>query len=335
MKIIYHFSWILFALLFSCAKPEEQFSDKDFAALGQMVQEMQSEGRVIGLGLDTLAAYYQEKINAYDSLENFADYSRYKFVGPNSTNLPEQDSSLSSIVIFQTTPDREKALKEVAMTNFLDEKFVEFYHKYELAVQVYSNSAMQVSRVYPTYDHKNILDPNLDVTSFNFYYAADQVNNPSKQLVWIPDAYVDPAGKGWILSLVHPIYLKDELFAVLGVDLTVDEIVHTYLEKFEGEFLLVNGKGDIIGGKARAIELVNMPPLKNHVYRETVKSDNFRISDFNLYNSKSKEVRAMAQEFLLKKADRFIFQEEQNINRAICKPFSGIDWFLIQIYPAN
>lgn len=295
--------------------------------------DLEHQGGLMAEELDTIAHFYEYVLTKKDSLLKNPLPNPYRFEGPFSTNLPGQDSTLSSVIILNSTTNRKEAEKEVAFTNFLDSVFSEFKAKNKLAVQVYSNSALQVSRVYPAYDAKNIIDPNIDVTDFNFYYEADMDHNPAKGLVWIPEAYVDPAGKGWILSLIHPIYDQDKLFAVLGVDYTVSDLIAEYLEAEEGEFILVNSKGDIVAGKSEAIELLSMPPLKNHVYHETVQSDYFRVSDFNLFNSKSREVRKMAQGFLLEKKEHFEFQEEANLKQAICVPFVSIEWFLIEVFP--
>lgn len=321
-------------ILVGC-NPTQEKNEEEFSDLIKLTHELQSQGSILSNHLDTLAHFYENQLAKWDSLKAVADFSKYQFNGAFSTNLPQQDSSLSSVIILNTTPDREKALEEVAITNFLDVKFREFMNLNPIISQVYSNSARQVSRVYPSYDHQNIVDENLDVTAFNFYYAANEVNNPSKEIVWIKDSYVDPAGKGWILSVVHPIYRGDKLFAVLGADFTVDDVIQTNFESYPGEFLLINSKGDIIAGKSGAIEMLSMPPLKNHVYRETVKSEFFRISDFNLFNSKSREVRNMAQEFLLHKNEEFHFKEEKYLRKAICRPLEGIDWNIIQIMPSN
>ena len=325
--------FLIWPLLSSCNSQEE--GGNEFSNLEKITGELENQGNILSLHLDTLAHFYQKQIENWDSLKKNADFNKYQFQDAFSNNMPYQDSTLSSVIVLNTTPDRNKALEEVAITNFLDDRFASFYRKNPLITQVYSNSANQVSRVYPAYDHRNIVDPNLDVTDFNFYYAANEVNNPSKGIVWIKDTYVDPAGKGWILSLVHPIYRENELFAVLGADFTVDDVIHNYFENYSGEYLLVNSKGDIIAGKSRAIEMLSMPPLKNHVYRETVKSEFFRISDFNLFNSKSREVRSMAQEFLLNKKVEFSFQIEKNLIKAMCRPVKGIDWTLIQIIPSS
>jgi len=319
-------------LFFSCTSSEET-DRKVFEKLDELILDMERQGELMSRDLDTLAHFYESMLAFRDSLLLHADPSRYVFDGVFSTNEQTPDTTYSSLIILNTTPDRKKAEEEVLVTNFLDQAFRDFYYKNRLISQVYSNSSLQVSRVFPAYDAKNIVDPNLDVTQFNFFYEADRLRNPGRGLVWIPDAYIDPAGKGWILSLVHPIYEKDSLFAVLGVDFTIDDIIESYLEQYEGQFLIVNKKGDIVAGKSGAIEAISMPPLKNHVYRETVRSENFRVSDFNLFNSKSKEVRWMGREFLMNGREEFSFKDEKTLIKAYCRPFKSIDWYLIEIVP--
>jgi hypothetical protein len=228
--------------------------------------------------------------------------------------------------------DFEKAKEEVALTNGLDSVFLKLYKKDDLVAQVYSNSATNVSRVYPSFDSQNLISPDIDITSFNFYYEADEKQNPGKGPVWIPEAYIDPAGSGWIFSLIQPVYVEDKLFAVLGIDFTIDSYIQYFLDQEQGEFLIINKKGDIVAGKSSAIEALSMPPLKNHVYRETIKMDSFRISDFNLFNSKSKEVREMAKSILFEKNDKYTFYHEKELTNARVYPFKIVDWYLLELY---
>lgn len=321
--------------LFSCGVSEEESFNNDIEKVKSLISRMENGGQELAKDLDTVAHYYQDLLTKKEAVLRSAKPSPYQFKGPFSTNSPDEDSVLSSVIILNQTPDRKQAEQEVILTNSLDSAFYTFKKNNSLAVQIYSNSAMQVSRVFPAYDAKNIVDPDIDVTKFNFYYEADLEHNPKKGLVWISDAYVDPAGKGWILSLLHPVYDGEKLFAVLGVDYTVSDIIENYLNSEKGEYVLVNEKGDIVAGKASAIEALSLPPLKNHVYRETVQSDNFRISDFNLFNSKSKEVRKMAEDFLLHKKERFEFKEEPSLNHGVCSQFTAISWYLIQVFPSE
>lgn len=327
--------FLLGAIVFfsGCGASKEKIPEENFQKIRNLIVKMELQGGDMARGLDTVAHYYEYILSKKDSVLANSSPSPYSFAGAVSSNQPEQDSSLSTVIILNTTSDRLKAEREVTLTNSLDSVFSVFIKNNPRAAQIYSNSTMQVSRVFPAYDAKNIIDPDLDVSNFNFFYEADLAHNPTKGVVWIQDAYVDPAGKGWILSLLHPIYDGDQLFAVLGVDYTVTDLIQRFLDSLDGEFILVNSKGDIVAGKADAIESLSMPPLKNHVYRQTVHSDYFRVSDFNLFNSKSREVRHMAQRFLLEKKDRFEFQDEANLLHAICLPFNDINWFFIEVFP--
>lgn len=331
------FRTALFAVLIftiSCGERKTEPSVAEgLERIKSLMADMESQAQEMSTKLDQVAHLYENLIEKRDSILAKETSLKYTFKGPFSTNLPEQDYSLSSVIILNTTSDRKKAEEEVRLTNSLDSIFASFIQNNKMAVQIYSNSAMQVSRVYPAYDVKNIVDPDIDVTAFNFYYEGDSAHNPSRGLVWIPDPYIDPAGKGWILSLVHPIYERDKLFAVLGVDFTVSTLIQNYLESVEGNFILVNGKGDIVAAKGEATEFLGMPPLKNHVYRETIQADNFRMSDFNLFHSKSAEVRKMAQTLLFEKKNSYEFADEANLKVALGLSFKKIDWFLIELFP--
>jgi len=294
--------------------------------------EIESELTQLNEEIIFLKDHFEFLLANRDSLLNHVEVSKYSFDGGFSINTPMDSEKLSSVVILNSTTDFDKAMENVLISNGMDSLFNQTFEKYGMLAQVYYNTVDQVSRVFPAYDAKTLLDPSLvDLTSFNFFYEGDLEHNPEKGPVWIPEVYVDPAGRGWILSLVHPVFEQGELYAVLGIDITVDVIIGRYLEKKEGNFLIVNSKGDIVGGNAAAIEALSFPPLLNHVYRETIHADNFRISDFNLFNSKNREVRMMAQSFLLKKESHYFFKDEFSPKAAYAVAFSLLDWYLIEI----
>lgn len=325
--------FILFLLIFSCeSKPSlDELPGNDH--LKELIQEMEQEILVLNEEIIWLESYYEWILENKEELLKKADKSKYTLVGSFSNNALDENGDLSKIILSTKTPDYQKSYEELLFTNTLDSAFKAVYKKHPIIAQVYSNSAMQVSRVYPPYDAQNLMDPDIDLPTFNFYYEGDEEHNPSKDPVWIPEVYVDPAGKGWIMSLVQPVYEGEKLSAVLGIDITVEEILRRFLEVDKGNFLIINGKGDIVSGNSSAIEALSLPPLKNHIYRETIRSDNFRISDYNLFNSKSRQVREMANAFLLKKEEKFLFEEENNLSDAIAADFDFTDWYLIEINP--
>lgn len=332
MKFLSSLFLLFFAvMLFSCQPPSVGNSDTDLKKLDGLIGEIESNIQGIRGELERIADYNEDLLKNRKEILAASEPFKYTMDGPFSTNQPGEDASLSTIVILEGSADRKKAIELIQLTNSMDSVFADFLVRNPKAVQIYSNSDLLASRIYPAFDAKNIVDPTLDTRDFNFYYEADAAHNPSKGTVWIPDAYVDPAGKGWIFSLVHPVYDGEELSSVLGVDLTIADAIDGYLDAVEGYFVLVNGKGDIIGGKSEAIELLGMPLLKNHVYRESIQADNFRLADFNLSRSKNAEVRQMAKAILVEKKNNFDFAQDTRMARVLGKSFASIDWYLLEI----
>jgi hypothetical protein len=332
MKFLSALSVLFFALiLFSCQSPSADNLATDLVKLDTLIGEIESNIQGIRGDLERIADYNEGLLKNRKAILAASAPFKYTMDGPFSTNQPGEDTSLSTIVIIEGTADREKALELIQLTNSMDSVFADFLARNPKAVQIYSNSDLLASRIYPAFDAKNIVDPSLDTREFNFFYEADAAHNPSKGTVWIPEPYVDPAGKGWIFSLVHPVYDGENLSLVLGVDLTIADAIDSYLDAVDGYFVLVNGNGDIIGGKSEAIELLGMPLLKNHVYRETIQMNNFRGADFNLSRSKNGEVRQMAQALLVEKKNNFDFVQDTRMARVLGKSFSFIDWYLLEI----
>ncbi|MFT4855128.1 MAG: hypothetical protein ACI9UV_001210 [Algoriphagus sp.] len=319
------------SLFFSCEQSNSSNNQNDFSSLIKVVKEIEAELSLLNDEIVLLKNYNENLIAKRDSILKNAKPNPYQFEVGFSTNVPGGDINLSSIVITEKTPSFQEALQEVKLTNSLDSVFKAIKGKYSFVAQVYSNSSMQVSRVFPAYDAKYLTTTDIDLVKYNFYYEANEENNPLKGPVWIPDAYVDPAGRGWILSLIHPIYDEDELFSVIGIDITVDEIIARYLSPEDENLIIVTKNGDIVAAGASAIEVLSFPPLKNYIYKDIILEDNFRISDYNLFNSKNEEVRVMADEFLLKKKSIFEFSEEYSPKSARMVYFDLIDWVLIEV----
>lgn len=336
MKFLTALSVLFFAVILLSCQPDAGVPKKeDFAKLEGLVTQIETQIETLRTELEQITDYNEYLLQKRDSILATPISFKYTMEGAFSTNLPGQDSALSTVVILNSSSDRKKAEELIRLTNSMDSVFAEFIRKNPKAIQIYSNSELLASRIYPAFDAKNIVDPSLDTRDFNFYYEADLTHNPTKETVWIPEPYVDPAGKGWIFSLVRPVYEGEKLSAVVGIDLSIGDAIDSYLDAVDGYFVLVNGNGDIIGGKSEAIELLGMPLLKNHVYRETIQMDNFRGEDFNLSRSKNGEVRQMAQAILEDKNTHFDFDQDTRMSRILGHAFSQVDWYLLEILLPN
>lgn len=326
-------SWTFFGFVFclACSNNSETIERQKLEALEEVVLTLENESKIIASDLKSIGDFYEDLIENQDTVDFNKAKKKYTFNGAYSTNRSDGNERLSSVIIYDLATDWEKALREVEITNPLDSIFEAFTLEYGLIAQIYSNSSSHISRVYPSFDAKNLIETDLDVTSFNFFYEANEENNPTRGPVSIPEIYIDPAGRGWIVSLVHPVYHQDSLLAVLGIDFQITGIFESYLEDFEGDYIVVTGNGDLVTGTAGGIESLSLPPLKNHIYKETISMDNFRISEFNLFNSKSRYVREMAQEIILNKENRYSFDGSEGIQKALAVRFDSVDWYIIEL----
>ncbi len=323
--------WVFFFLgIFGCETKNNQDAAVDTSHLDEIIESLEADGRIVMEEILFVSDFAAGLFINQDTV-NFSAPLGYNIVDGVSDNRPGDPSDKSTIFVSTLQEDQELVFDEIRITNPLDSVFRSISFAYPLIAQIYTNSSTQISRLYPAYDAVNLLEPDLDLTSFNFYYGADETNNPERVAKWLPEAYIDPAGLGWIVSLVSPVYVKDELKLVVGIDFKLSEVLEEYLNSENGDYLVVTGKGDIVWGSPVAINELGFPPLKNHVYTETIKSDNFRISDYNLYNSKSPEVREMAQSLLKSGENRFDFEFETDLCCANVSRFHMVDWVLIEI----
>lgn len=192
-----------------------------------------------------------------------------------------------------------REIKEVAyLTEGIDSVLEEIPRKFPEVVQAYYNDRNSLNRIYPPFDVLSQYEPRIDIPSFNFYYLADEAHNPDKAPLWVAEPYVDPAGRGWVVSAIAPVYVQGNLEGVCGLDVSISTVTDRYIPETDTLTLLVDGDGVVVTGHENAIGLLSLPPLSAHKYMTTIKQDTYRREDYSLLKSRSRNVRAMAENLL-------------------------------------
>ena len=168
-----------------------------------------------------------------------------------------------------------------------------------LIVQSYVNTHDSLNRIWPWIDAAAMFDPAMNIPDFNFYYEADARHNPERGVVWT-DAYVDPAGQGWLASAIAPVYRGDFLEAVAGADVTTDRIVDDVLARdvpWQGFLLLIGKSGTLLALPPQGEKLFNLRELREHDYVDAIRADTFKPEEFNVYRRADlSEIGALLQE---------------------------------------
>lgn len=175
-----------------------------------------------------------------------------------------------------------------------------------LIAQAYLNTRDDMNRIYPFIpDSFEQFGPQMHMDDYNFYYLADQMHNPERKVVWT-DVYLDPAGLGWMVSSIAPVYRGDVLEGVSGLDVTINSFIKGILTvdmPWQASAFMTDANGVIMAMPEPVERLLGLRELRSHNYESNVGSTISKPEEFNLLKSPDDNVREQMS-FLLQGEDR-------------------------------
>lgn len=182
-----------------------------------------------------------------------------------------QRSPELSVFISSETRLGPEISEKVIKTEEMDVRFKSLVDDNPNLVASYFISSENMLRLYPYMDNFYDQFPHdFDLTTYNFYYLADATHNPSRQPVWT-DAYLDPAGKGWMLSNITPIYNNEFLEGVTGLDVTMRTFSKHILSKnlqWKSGALVMDRHGHILTMSRAAEKYLGLNDLTNYNFKD-------------------------------------------------------------------
>ncbi|OIM99426.1 hypothetical protein BFR57_02320 [Idiomarina sp. MD25a] len=153
--------------------------------------------------------------------------------------------------------------------------------------QVYFNTHDSLNVIYPFIDVGSQYAADVDIPKFNFFYLADEQHNPARNPVWTP-VYLDPAGQGWMLSVIAPVYKNDSLVGVAGADVTIEKLInyltHTQVP-WDGFVVLASQSGKILALPERAQQRLDITVPQSyavkHAKRDETDYQSTNLADIN------------------------------------------------------
>ncbi len=196
---------------------------------------------------------------------------------------PRNDGGAASFYANSTPVERQDLVK-VSRLARLDPLMKEIQAGNPLVASLYFNSWDSYNHIYPWFLTPDQYPHDMVIPDYNFYYLADGKHNPERKVVWT-DVYLDPAGHGWMMSAIAPVYRQDFLEGVVGVDITVDGIlrqISTLQVPWDGYAVLVSDKLDIMALPAQGEADFGLNELTSHSYDDAIRQEMFKPEDFNL-----------------------------------------------------
>lgn len=331
-KVSLRIFWVALVFVSACAEQKKETSNPDYFGINTFISLLEYDLANLEAEIESLGRFAESLFDRREDLIANGDRGLYKIEGVAANSEPGADPTKSSLFISELADDPKVVEEMVMVTNPLDSVFRKTIASFPVVSQVYFNSSIQFNRLYPPYNVNEMLEPDLDLTAFNFYYEADDQHNPERKPVWVDEMYVDPVGRGWMITLAYPVYHGDKLKFVLGMDITLNDIIENYINKTSHQILIVDNVGTLVAGKSKTIEVFSLPPLKNHTYTQTITSDSYRKEDFNLFKSRSGEVRRIADEIINQQRNEVWMTIGQKKIKVVSKKMNKLDWYVIEIF---
>ncbi|MCT4576146.1 sensor histidine kinase [Donghicola sp.] len=248
------------------------------------------EAQTISRRLATVEALTKVYADATgDALQQPADVTQAEMdrhaYSPDGVFYTTQDNGGAAVFYSGIVPIEEAEQDKVWRTVRLDPLMKSIVGADPLIAQAYLNTHDSLNRIYPYFDVLDIFPPKMDIPSYNFYYEADEVHNPKGEVVWT-DAYIDPAGAGWMVSSIAPVMGPEKLEAVVGIDITIKTIVDQVLDislAGEGYAMLVGRDGTILALPPQGERDLGIEELLDHSYDQAILDDTFKPSEFNIF----------------------------------------------------
>ena len=323
---------LVLAFCFSCGQSDEKKVPADDRRLSEIANRINDDFLKIRKAVSKLAEFtaslYMPETMAQNA--SSADPGRYKLHDNGVFYKPVNDGK-SAVFVSGIVPVNEEIKKIVYGTEPLETRLMEIVERYPEVVQSYYNDRNSYNRIYPYFDVITQYEPKMDIPKYNFYYLADKAHNPEKSAVWVKEPYVDPAGRGWMVSAIAPVYVDGTLEGVPGLDVTINTITDRYIGRENADLVLLDASATVVSIQDHLTTLLSLPPLESHKYLETIRSDTYRTDDYNLLKSRSREVRKMAQRIFQENQTNVTFQKDGKTFRVTAVDIPELEWKLLQV----
>ena len=321
----------LLGLQFGCS-PEKTPKLDPVAYAATISHRLAADLGKIRTEVESLAAFTAGLYQRQAEIIPTVDRSKYSFA-PNGAFYKPANDGKAALWISGAVPITEDVQAVAFLTEPLDVELIRICREVPEVVQAYYNDKNSLNRIYPWMDTLTQYEPKMDIPSFNFYYLADAAHNPTRRGVWVADPYVDPAGRGWMISAIAPVYANDALAGVTGLDVTLDQILQNYIENAVAPLAVISAEGVIVAATEDVISLLEMPPLKDHKYLQSVKQDTFKPEQFNIKRSALRPVRAIADLLGRSSPSTLTLTLNQQPYRVNTAHLDGLEWTVAVFTP--
>jgi hypothetical protein len=310
-KIIFFLAMVALLILSACEnKAEKKMQTDAKMQLERTALKINKDFEAVRKEVKKLADYIERLYDDAEQEKNLKNVDKEKYqLHPSGIFYKLQDDGKSAVFVSAQSAGDPGVQKIVYFTEPMEDEFIRIVKQFPEIVQPYYNDRHSYNRIYPFMDVVAQYPDTMMIPDYNFYFLADEKHNPGKKAVWVDEPYVDPAGRGWMVSAIAPVYVNDRLEGVPGLDVTINTITQRYIKDEKQNLMILDKTGVVVSTNDFLTGLFLLPPLKNHKYLETIKQDTYKSDDYNLLKSKTRNVRELAEKIYKEDIRSMEFQQ--------------------------
>lgn len=262
-----------------------------------------------------------------------AELARHRFDPDGSIYSTRDIGGGASFYSSKTRPGPDDLARRLRLAA-LDPLMIDIQRSTPGVISLYFNTADSYNRIYPYIDAGAQYPHDMNIPAYNFYYQANGAHNPKREAVWT-DAYIDPAGHGWMISSIAPVWKGNRLEGVVGLDIGLEVMIRRLIEMrlpWDAYAMLVDRSGRIIALPPAGEDDFKMRELTAHAYDQTIRQDRFKPDSFNL--NRRADTRPLAE--AMRRSDSGLAELRfDGLHYASFATVPGPGWRLVVIAPAH
>lgn len=301
------------------------------SVLDRTVESLRSELSVIIERTVLLSASLEDAFHGASSF--IAEVEKSAFIEDDQGRFYRIDKDKNlAVVASGYIPLDESVRRVVYLTEAVDPELISSVENLGSVVQSWFIGKESICRIYPAINIVEAVPPGTDVTDFAFYNLAAPESNSDRKPLWVENPYVDPAGRGWMISALSPVYQGGEFRGVAGLDVAVEKLLGRHIpSEVKNRVIVVDSRGIAVWSGGEASRVFGIPELRDHKYFEAIYKDTYRSEDYSILKSRKRRARALARSIMHegKKELRLTYQDKKYEVQARRIPELG--WTVIEV----
>ena len=321
---------LVIIFFFSSCRHSPPETEKELKILQKTGEIIQNDFRNIVKETKELAVFSEILYAKQRHYSPGQDTLNYKFNSDGIFYKPVNDGG--SAVYVSGHDVISKAVRNIVyFTSPVDSLFKRIVEKNSpLVTQAHFNENHSYIRMYPFTDVLNQFEPKQNINDYNVYYLADDEHDHDRRTVLIDNPYVDPAGRGWIISAIAPVYYDNIFEGVMGIDVTIESMKKKYATSGSSDIMLLDSSGVVIMIDELKSGLFEMPPMRSHKYIDAIKSNEYIGEEYNLLHCKNRTIRNAFTELLRNKKTTTTVDIDEDKYYLISYMIPELNWYIIK-----